>query len=326
MSKHLLVNRDYFCQKQPKATSEPSAQPAEFAPSRLSKNQYGTVRLKQLLSIAIILTTVALFAWYFSKHPNYLTKLAGTNPLVVLWLLAVNAVLISVLTGVYFLQILLADKRLPAKENFLLTIYSSIINFFGPLQSGPGVRAAYLKSKLGISLKKYTLITLIYYGMFAAISAGFLLSGWFEWWQTCLAVIFVGWFSWWVIRRYMRGGGEAERTVKTPLIYVLFAATFAQVSLMVVRYHSELIAVGAQPSILESIRYTGAANFALFVSITPDGIGIRESFLLFAQKIHDISPEHILAASLLDRASYVLFLVILFLIAVAMHAKKRLGK
>jgi hypothetical protein len=40
-----------------------------------------------------------------------------------------------VLAGIYQFTVQIAGKKLGTKENFLLTIYSSIANFFGPLQT-----------------------------------------------------------------------------------------------------------------------------------------------------------------------------------------------
>ena len=90
-----------------------------------------------------------------------------------------------------------------------------------------------------------------------------------------------------------------------------------------IRYYFALRAAGTEVSLGQLVSYTGAANFALFVSITPDGIGIREAFLLFAQGIHHVSTQAIVTASLIDRATYVVFLGLLFIIALGIHARDR---
>ena len=66
------------------------------------------------------------------------------------------------------------------------------------------------------------------------------------------------------------------------------------------------------------------ANFALFVSLTPGAIGIREAFLVFSQDLHHIPNDIIVAANVLDRAVYILFLGLLFIIVLLMHAGSKL--
>jgi uncharacterized membrane protein YbhN (UPF0104 family) len=107
------------------------------------------------------------------------------------------------------------------------------------------------------------------------------------------------------------------------LVGGLIGFTALQVSLIAVRYYLALRATGAQVSIGQTLSYTGAANFSLFVSLTPDGVGIREAFLLFSQQIHHVSTHAIVAANILDRATFVIFLAILFAIALMLHAKER---
>jgi uncharacterized membrane protein YbhN (UPF0104 family) len=70
--------------------------------------------------------------------------------------------------------------------------------------------------------------------------------------------------------------------------------------------------------------YAGAANFSLYVSITPDGVGIREAFLVFSQHIHHVSTKDIVSANVIDRAVYVVFLGLLFVVVLGMHAKDKL--
>jgi len=69
--------------------------------------------------------------------------------------------------------------------------------------------------------------------------------------------------------------------------------------------------------------YTGAANFALFVSITPGAIGFRESFLLFSQHLHHIDSSTIVAANLIDRSVYIVLLLLLAAGIFGTHAQRR---
>jgi uncharacterized membrane protein YbhN (UPF0104 family) len=90
-------------------------------------------------------------------------------------------------------------------------------------------------------------------------------------------------------------------------------------------YFVELRAVNPSISVGQAISYSGAANFALFVSVTPDAVGIREAFLLFSQHIHHVSTKDIISANVIDRAAYVLYLVLLLLFVISLHAKEKLN-
>jgi uncharacterized membrane protein YbhN (UPF0104 family) len=281
------------------------------------------ISLRLVASIAILTLTTFMFIWYLHGHPEYVTQLLHTQPG---WLVLI---VVSSLFAVYALNLLydvlvrMTGKQLKPTENILLTIYSSIANFFGPLQSGPGVRAAYLKTKHKVSLRAYFLVTLLYYATFATINAFCLLVGTRPWWQALLASVGAAAVSYGVIRfATSRRKKETKLLHITPkLITAMVVLTALQVSFIGLRYYFALQAAHAHVSIGQAISYTGAANFAVFVSITPDGVGIREAFLLFAQNIHHVSTHAIVAANVIDRATFVLFLGVLFIIALSLHAR-----
>lgn len=282
-------------------------------------------KLRPLLVVAIIALTIGAFVYYFRRHPQYLTELFSINFLVILLLMFVNVALISTVALMNHTATRMCQVELGKRESLLLTIYSSLANFFGPLQSGPGVRAGYLKTRYHIRIRDFTFVTLIGYGFYAVISALFLVIGVMKWWVSVLAVLAASLVAFGVIKWFATKNERKKSNVilSARNMGILGAATFVQVTLMSVRYGIELVAVGAHVTLGQIISYTGAANFSLFVSITPDGIGIREAFLLFAQRLHGVPTHDIVAASLIDRASYVVFLAILGIVAVVLHAHKR---
>lgn len=101
-------------------------------------------------------------------------------------------------------------------------------------------------------------------------------------------------------------------------------ASLIQVGLMVCIYFVELKAVMPSVNLGQVLIYTGAANFALFVSLTPGAIGFRESFLIFSEKLHHISSSTVVAASTIDRSVYIVLLLISAFIIFTTHAKKKL--
>lgn len=110
------------------------------------------------------------------------------------------------------------------------------------------------------------------------------------------------------------------------LIGVIFFATLLQIVSVTLLYFAELKSLGYHFGLSQILAYTGAANLALFVALTPAAIGIRESFLLLSSSIHNIPAAAIVSAGLVDRAIYLLFLVILFAISSLWHVSSKLNQ
>lgn len=290
-----------------------------------------TAFIKRFLVAGIILLTAVIVGRYLQAHPEYIRKLLDTNPSTVLWLLVVNLASIAILALIYQVTVQIAAHKIAMRENILLTLYSTIANFFGPLQSGPGVRAAYLRSKHQIPIRRYTAATLLYYACYASTSAFFLFVGTRPWWQTLLIVLAAAIISYGVIHIFntRTRHQDSQRTsilnITKPLMVTLFGLTFVQLLLLAFRYYIGVVSIDQSITFGQALSYAGAANFALFAAITPDGIGIREGFLVASQSIHGIETATIMAASLLDRANYILYLGVLFALAAGLHAKKFLG-
>jgi uncharacterized membrane protein YbhN (UPF0104 family) len=214
---------------------------------------------------------------------------------------------------------------IPRQENLLLNAYSSLVNFFGPGQSGPAFRGLYLKKRHGLAIKKYLFATLIYYGFYALCSAFLFLVGSQAWWITVLALVIVGLCSFYVVRLYAKRSKIKDQPgVTLANLAWLAAATAVQVSVQAFIFFIELRQADPSVTIPQALSYTGAANFAVFVSLTPGAIGIREAFLVFTQNIHNIGSAVIVAANVIDRAVYVLFLGVLFILVLSLHAKDKL--
>lgn len=254
----------------------------------------------------ILIATVAVFINYLGNHPEVHRELKNLAAGTLLGLLALYFVFIGSLAGINNAALRLCQKKISGGESLLLTMYSSVINFFGPLQSGPAFRALYLKQKHGVSVKKYTHASFVYYLFYAIFSLLLLFSSVLKWWLLLLIIILAIWLI-------------AKRIDWT----YMALATLLQVVLWVVIFYVELQTVSSV-SLSQVLVYTGAANLALFVSLTPGAIGFRESFLLFSQHLHHIDTATIVAANTIDRAIYVVLLVILAIGIFATHANRRL--
>jgi uncharacterized membrane protein YbhN (UPF0104 family) len=295
---------------------------------RSVRRAWANPTIRKFIVLGILLITISVFVRFFTSHPQYWHKLGEVSASTILIVLAFNGLLIVILSVIYRLCVQLCSKNIEPRENFLLTAYSSIANFFGPLQSGPGVRAVYLKTKLQVRLRDYAFVTLLYYGFFAIINLGFLFGGVRPWWLTGLVIVAGTGFSLFVIRHFKQRDskpGESKLSLRPNLLITLAIFTFLQIIVLSFMYYFELQSIDAGASYRQVLSYTGAANLALFVSLTPGAVGFRESFLYFSQSLHHISTANILSANLIDRALYVVFLLILLCVVLALHAGKRLG-
>ena len=272
-------------------------------------------------AIVILAATIAAFIYYFSTHPAVRQQLHRTSPAILLLILLLYFGTIVALALVNAGTLRLCRINMRTSEGLLLASYSAVVNFFGPLQSGPAFRAVYLKKKYGLGLKNYTVATFMYYFFFAVFSGLLLLSGLLKWWLIFLVLLGVV-----VIIGLRRDGRFSSRfkNLNPAGLYYLAGASLLQVSLLVAINYTELRSVAPGTHLSQAVIYSGAANFALFVSLTPGAIGFRESFLVFSQRLHHIGNSTIVAASILDRAMYIVLLLTMALFILATHARRRL--
>jgi uncharacterized membrane protein YbhN (UPF0104 family) len=282
-------------------------------------------KAKKYIGILVLLLTISGFSYYFYQHPELLSILWQLNLLFIIKLIALYIFSILCLAAVLNYSLLICKKPIEKKENILLTIYSTIINFFGPLQSGPGVRAIYLKKKYQLKLNYFLLVSLFYYIFFALISLGFITFTNVNFTENLLlAILFLTATFIFSIKILPKLKIKYNLDYTPGLFFKLFAATLLQLISVSIIYYLELHRINGSINYKQAITYTGIADLALFVSLTPGALGIRESFLLFSRNIHHVSTSNIISASLIDRSIYVLLLGLLFLFAISVHIKDRL--
>jgi uncharacterized membrane protein YbhN (UPF0104 family) len=282
--------------------------------------------LKPILAIVILALTVSAFAYYLGTHPETIKQIKRMPPLTLLVLLALYACWFTAYALVTRASLHMYNKHMGIQENFLFNAYSSLINFFGPGQSGPIFRGAYLKKKHNLGIKPYMFTLLLYYAFYGVISVIMMFIGTWPWWQTVvLMALTIGGCV--VILRWYK---KKSKLTNQPLLNIrtvglIGLATAAQLAIQAIIFGVELHNVGAGASIGQVLAYTGVANLALFVSLTPGAIGIREAFLTFSQQLHHIDTSTIVAANVVDRASYLVFLGVLFLLVIGLHARDKLS-
>ena len=280
-------------------------------------------QFKSVAIVLIILATILVFVSYFRNHPEVSRQLHNTSLGLLTTLLSLYLLGLLALAMVLHATLRLCNIKLGKQESVLLTMYSSVINFFGPLQSGPAFRAVYLKQKYQMKLKQYTVATLVYYLFYGGLSVILLLSSVLGLWLIPLAV--AGLLVFWYAERLpfisSRIKGMALHNW-----YYLAVATFLQIAIVTAIYYRELVSIAPGTHLSQAITYSGAANLSLFVSITPGAIGFRESFLVFSRHLHHISNSTIVSASILDRSIYIVLMLIAAAIVFGTHAANRLKR
>lgn len=288
-------------------------------------------RARQIAAVIIIVITLAVFGYYLYSHPAMLSSLTSLGIGTLLLLTTCYAGTVIANAFVLWASLRLIKKPVNFFENISLTGYSSVVNFFGPLQSGPGFRAAYLKTKHGVGLKRFFYVTIIFYAFFALINGviivlallGTLSGAYLP--LALVGVILIGTSLVLAARRSSKLAVLFESVNLTNLNFWYIGIGAALLSLATAAaYFVELTHVDASITFYQSVIYGAAANLALFVSLTPGAIGFRESFLLLSQQLHGIAPDTVIAASIIDRAFYVVFLLVLFLLLLSFGARARL--
>lgn len=285
-------------------------------------------RLKTLGVITLLVVILGSFAYYIKGHPDIINAIKHIRPWLLVVLLVCYGILLLWLMGIYNATLRLCAPSLRNRENLLLTIYSTLANFFLPLQSGPGVRAAYLKRRHRVPVSSYIMSSLMYFAIYAMISAGLLFAATSYWWLAFPAILAAAGVSFLVIKiaglRFQKKSPNINLRLSRGNLTWLLLLTVGQTATQALIYGIELHSLQTHGSIRQVISYTGAANFSLFVSLTPGAIGFREAFLEFSRGIHHYTTTNILSANLLDRGVFIVFLGILLIIMLVTHARERL--
>ncbi|AQX80794.1 hypothetical protein BWO91_13220 [Plantibacter flavus] len=265
------------------------------------------------IGVAVLIAFAVFLIVYVWLNPDVLADALsiGWGNLAVLFGLYVVVLLTHFL--ILITTVRLCGKRIAVGPGASLTVYSTVANFFGPLQTGPGVRAVYLKTTVGVRLRDYTSATLFYLFVFGAVNASLLFLTTFPW-LSALGIAIGAAIV--VLATWKLGLADQAGTVAA-----IAGITVVQALVMSVIYFVEVNAVAGPYDFMHSLVYAASANLSLFVSLTPGAIGIREGFLYFAQHLHGIPSDTIVAAGIADRAIYAVFLGVLFLISGALHLR-----
>lgn len=279
---------------------------------------------KRTLSVAIILATLAAAVYYFLKHRSLATSLRHISPIVIAEVLVLYLIMLVVLVVIFNATMRLVNVRIHFKENGLINAYSLFMNFFIPGQTGPAFRAYYMKKNHSLKYLDYTIATIIYYLIYGVISVIFVLAGSQAYYISLpliLASVIIAALG---VKIYVAKHKNTRINLSGSNVTFIVLATLGQVVLQTIIYAVEIHTVKSGIHFDQVITYTGTANLALFVALTPGAIGIREGFLILTEKLNHISSSTIVLANVIDRSVYIVFLLVLGLAIITLKVKDRL--
>lgn len=296
----------------------------------------GIIRSKNIrlvFVILVIIATFAIFGWYLASHPTVIDVLLHLSPWIIV--LLTIAYLLTIVANALILHFSLSyvKRSTPLLDNVFLTGYSSIVNFFGPLQSGPGFRAIYLKKKYGVEIRRFIVATLIFYFFFGTINLAVMIISAFLQFPEWRSIIIVSVLSGLValvpliilLRRTKRGNNFFRNIRFSDRSFWLIGVGALLLTLSTAfAFGIEIYHVASGISLWQVVVYTAVANLSLFVSLTPGAIGFREAFLVFSEHLHNLSTDVIAAASVIDRAFYIVFLLLLFIVLLAINSTRHI--
>ena len=277
--------------------------------------------IRTVTAAIVIAITFFVVRSYLNAHPALIHQLGSVSLPVLISVFLLYLVMFGIILQLFHVTILLCHKSIKRRENFYINGYSIGLNFILPGQTGPIFRSGYVKRKYGIAFKTFLSITLLYYFFYTLICLSFISVGSRPWWQSIVfilsatAVLIYG-TRWYVKKKAL----DVEKIIlQKKWATILLLLTSAQFSLQTIIYYIELKAVDHLVAFHQVIAYTGIANISLFVGLTPAGIGIRESFLVLSEKIHQIPVTAIVLANLIDRSIYIIFIVTIVVTSVILH-------
>ena len=286
-------------------------------------------RSVSILRLLLAIAALAVFGWYLSSHRELFDVLANASLWTIGEILLLYVLWFLTLTGSVHATFAICGRRIGIREQLLLNAYSTLVNFFVPGQGGVALRAIYMKKRHSLLVRTYTLATVLYYVCYAAISGLFLvLPTLFRTFSSVLAILAatgVGVLACLYVGRRIRKRWLEDLLLTPATLSRLAAWTLANCATQACIYFVELKAVLPGVRLDQAVTYTGAANFSQFVALTPGAIGIRESFLLFSERLHGVPTSIVLATSVMDRAGFLLLLMGLFAFSLVAHARRTLS-
>lgn len=308
---------------------------------------------KKFFSYAITFFFLVIFLVYFILNIESFKIILGTS----IWALVAIGLLKVIIFMLHGVLIKITVERfataLNIAEAIVVSVYSAIGNFFGPLLGGTGIRAVYLKKKHGLAYSKFISTLTSYYfilflinSLFAIISliAINISDNWSSFW---LLLFFGAWLlgllSLVVLKlpeKYRESSMKHQIFNKVirliyeaydgwlllknhpNLMYRLGAVASGVFIVSLTASFIEFSVFDIEISLASLGLYTSLSVVSILFAITPGAIGIRETLLIFASDAMGITNEQVIQVAILDRA--ITYITLFVLGAITRSASKKL--
>jgi len=288
--------------------------------------------MKKIYKIIICLLVLAISYYYLKDNFIHLNNLKIKN-IFLLFPIALLILLILFINGLILKYLLIPHSvNISLKESFLISVLTCFGNFFMPFRGGAFMRAMYLKKKY-----KYEVSSFLS-GLYGLYALNFLVGSFLGMSVITLLYIFNGIFSWKVfliylsiglfflmlttinfriksnnkiinvLNKFYKGWQEIKKNRKC-LLSTFILISFNQIIYAFLVF-IEIKALGFNLSFLKSLYFSAVNNISLLISLTPGSLGIKESLNIFFAKLVDIDSTVIFLYSTLDRASFMLCILV----------------
>lgn len=313
---------------------------------------------KTNFEILITLVFVSALAAYFLKNQNALKELASVSifALLLLMILKASRIFANGLFTKFTLKTF--NKDISIAETNLLSLLSSLGNFFGPILGGASIRAIYLKKKhnflysnfistlygyFAISFLSNTFIGLLlliaYIGNNAADknAVTILLVLLFIFFGSLMLIVtptkyttrFLEKQSFLparlvrILNNFTEGWDKVrkDRKLLTKLILLNFATFFIAVVEAYILYKLFV----HEFTLTSVFLYTLLGSLTVLINFTPGAIGVKEAVYLFSSSVIAIAPEQILQMAAIDRSATFVLLGSMFIITKALRLEKNVS-
>ncbi len=300
--------------------------------------------LKKYVSRSFTLLFISLFVVYFLFNREDFEPLLRLS----IWGLSIISLVKVSNQFVNGLFLKWTTEVFVGKVNYFEGVYiatlSAIGNYFGPLLGGASVRAIYLKKVHGLSYSKFASTLFGYYVIlfFAnnilAILALLLIPDsplrmslllfFLAWMAIVLLIMFVKLPPRQALARAegiapikfivtvlydVEHGWREIVTNKTLLLKLAILTVLSSVTSMIAIF-AQMELVGVQVTLPGLLLYLTISTASMLISITPAGIGFKESALVLTGSVMGLGTEQVLQIALIDRGLSFVVLGVLYLV------------
>ena len=302
--------------------------------------KYRLFRSKKHFSILITIFFILIFIYYFYNHLEEFRQLLeiDTSSLILVGLLQLTTILVN---GVFLRVILLPFSTDPSiSEGFMVSLLSTIGNYFTPFRGGAGIRAVYLKTKYNFPYSDF-LATL--YGNYVIVFLFFAIVGitstlllWISSGQlfsilimifTTILIITILFITLPVstydhfFKRLPQGNNllsytgrflEGWKIISQDHILMIKLLGITCLNFIIFLTMTKMVfkVLNIEIDLLSTIMYAVISNLSLFISLTPASLGIRESLLIIFSGAVGLTNSQILQAAIITRGSMFMVLAI----------------